>query len=253
MIELRTGEFRKVLEKAEMTSLTEIEAKIQQYEATDQPVRAMIIELINMKNFNGLSHVYLMALQTLLRKYSIALVIDEVMTGFKTWTPFIFMQYPGFVPDYITFGKGFVLAGVLAVNKSMESIRLSRFKIGETTSVCDAVVVQKSCYILNEFKEKKLFQHILDLDMGLLEQFCVIEAQDNNECKTIGLGTMWKSTHDMKNVVGSYGRLLLIASFPIENVSKFVPLAIHEDGKEDAQLLARMKWSNKNGEPWNLL
>jgi len=62
----------------------------------------------------------------------VAIVADEAFgAGGRTGAPFSFLQYPGFVPDFVTFGKGVVAAGIADVIRKDGSQRFSVKKIEE--------------------------------------------------------------------------------------------------------------------------
>jgi len=75
---------------------------------------------------------------------SIYLACDEVMTGLKCPNiPFFSLMYHGissgeFLLDFISFGKSFLMSGVVAVNMSDKQVGNLRCFIGEATSVIDA-------------------------------------------------------------------------------------------------------------------
>lgn len=243
---LRVGDQRETLDIAEIKSLNEIEAKIIAAELTTAPVGLILLELLNVTTFEGLSGCYVRALRLLTQRYGVALAIDEIMTGLKTWTPFLFMQFRDLLPDYVTFGKAFVLAGVLAVNKTDEEVKKLRYYVGETTCAVDASVIAKSRWVMRCFQEHKLFKHILELDDALLEHFAQTKSHDKHKFVCNGVGLMWKSSHMFSNTLMAFSRLLLNASFPLANVKLLLPTFKISDSTDDLATLTKM-FSDCNG------
>lgn len=62
---------------------------------------------------------FMLRLRELCTKLKVPIFVDEIMTGAgRTGRLFGYEHYEGFVPDYITFGKGFLVSGVAQVQES---------------------------------------------------------------------------------------------------------------------------------------
>jgi 4-aminobutyrate aminotransferase-like enzyme len=123
MKELVDGVLRCELNSSEVTALETIAAYINQSRNTNSPIGLLLVEPITSTNLLGLSSVFLSELRKLCSKFSIYLASDEILTGLKTWSPFVSLLYNDFAPDFITFGKSFLMCGILALDKSPEIVK----------------------------------------------------------------------------------------------------------------------------------
>ena len=104
------------VKKIEQESLKDIREKIDNVEMN---VGGIFIEpVLGSKGVLFYRTEFLLNVQKLAEEYNIPIFVDEILAGGgRTGRIFSFMHYEGFVPDYITYGKGMQIAGILKVRK----------------------------------------------------------------------------------------------------------------------------------------
>lgn len=226
MSELRGGPRRTTLDPAESATLAHISALISSSVTSEHPVGMILLESINVKELSGLSQVFIQHVRALCTQYGIYMAVDEVMTGLKTWSPFISLLYSTAhcLPDFISFGKSFLLSGVVAINKSASELKTLRTFIGETTSACDATLVHKSIWIMTRYKQEGLFERIADLDVGFVERFAELEQDSQGKFHAQGVGLLWKLSHPLHHCLMPFLRITPTTHFPLEQVQKLTPM-----------------------------
>lgn len=88
------------------------------------PIGGILLEpIVGAKGLAFYRPKFLLKLQKLCRQLGIAIFADEVLTGGgRTGRMWAFQHYPGFQPQYISFGKGLGVSGI-AMNRNAEAVR----------------------------------------------------------------------------------------------------------------------------------
>jgi 4-aminobutyrate aminotransferase-like enzyme len=120
----------KPLNEKEIKALESIESK---FKARDDIGGILIEPILTAKGVYFYRPNFMKALSDLARRLNIPVLADEIFNaGGRTGQPFSYLHYPGFVPDYVTYGKGIGSAGLAEVRRSSEENPFLISKIEET-------------------------------------------------------------------------------------------------------------------------
>ncbi len=224
MAELRGMTPRIYPTKPEAKMLESIEKAIVDASSTAEPIDMVLVEPLNVKDCEDLSHSFLSGLRRITSTHGIYLAADEVMTGLKCPArPLLSLLHRRFQPDFVTIGKSFLLSGVLAWNKKDEELRHLRTFIGETTSAADSTLVYKSMWLLKQVREQSLLERIADLDQAFLLRFAELGEKDAAFVGR-GFGLLWKVSHPLRECLMPFLRLTPSTHFPVQQVATLEPI-----------------------------
>ncbi len=138
--------------------------------ASDKPIGALIMESITTDTSNAgyFRPEFPKRLKDLCDELGILLVSDEIMTMVRTGKTFAYEHYPGFKPDFVTFGKGAILAGVAQVEGSKFSYRNNPMYI--TYSVATELAL-KGAQVLKRVREDNLVEYAKKAEENYPEGF----------------------------------------------------------------------------------
>lgn len=174
-------------------------------------VTAIALELFN---YSGtFREKFLTDLMMLTRELGILIFADEVMTGGRTGKFWAYQHFDGFVPDYVSFGKGFVTSGVYQPSNARTAlIYQSERHTGGMTSPLNSLALVQAHQVLKQIEEK-----------GLIENAAVVGAYLNEAivAKGVARGINEKS---MRSDIKQMGLLVFSSWFRgISNPNKFKP------------------------------
>jgi 4-aminobutyrate aminotransferase-like enzyme len=182
-------------------------------------IGAVLIETIFSNPGIGALHPdFVMGLRELCDKFGTPLVVDEIMTGGgRTGKFFAFEHYPGFEPDFITFGKGMQVAGIARQQRSSGMLPISGPRDG-TTVGSQLEPLLKGAQVLNRIHQDGLVQNAADVGQYLIDS--VRQARPNS--RVHGFGLIIKEVPGVKGVEAAYGRWLPPLTLTRENVDTIV-------------------------------
>ena len=168
--------------------------------------------------------VFLQQLRVLCDQLGLLVFCDEVLTGGgRTGKFFGYEHYTNFEPDYITFGKGLLVAGVARVERAKRNIT-EPFLDG-ATSIADPFQILRSIQVLQTIKERNLIENAqisgrqLLAKLRKLENNSSIKVTPDKQTRGIGLLLFTKLKLNVKVATG--GRMmpmLTLGSAEIEGV-----------------------------------
>jgi len=184
------------LEKEEQNALTWLEKEIAR---TDRdPVGAIILEAAPSNIGLGLPRTeFLLKVQAICKQHSIIIVADEIMTGGgRTGKFFAYEHHEGFKPDFVTFGKGFQVAGLAKVKDGKGS-----FADGSTNGA-PLELLLKSSQILKRIYEDNLIENAAQMGQYFQKK---LAERDND--RSVVLGLLIKKVH-LQHLEQTMDRLL---------------------------------------------
>lgn len=132
------------------------------------PVGGILIEtLLGTDGMQEYRPEYLTQLRMLCDELVIPLFADEVLTGGgRTGKFFGYQHFPGFQPDFVTFGKGLQMSGILFIQRSNRQVKNKVYKpllSGGVTLRQYAEPLLKSLFILKRIRKDKLIENAAEV------------------------------------------------------------------------------------------
>lgn len=159
--------------------------------AADPPIRVLFMEPIHNLHSNGMNGgeavyfyrpQFLQQLRALCDELQIAIFADEVMTGGgRTGKFFGYQHYPGFEPDFVSFGKGLLVSGVARLPRS----EYFGFFEGPVTTSLAPEQLLKARLVLKEISKKGFLEQVTEVGEYFKEQ--LKRANPNGQVRGIGL------------------------------------------------------------------
>lgn len=150
------------LEAIEARALAQIEDKVMH---SAKPVGGLLMEsILGPKGVYFYRPEFLLRLRTLCDRLKIPIMADEILTGGgRTGKFFAYQHYPGFEPDFVTFGKGLQVAGVASVSRftAPDGQRPPHYPMASkmTTLFQYNEPLLKGTQVLNRIRESKLMDN----------------------------------------------------------------------------------------------
>jgi 4-aminobutyrate aminotransferase-like enzyme len=157
------------LEPLEDRALAAIEAKAQD---SKLQVGAVLIEpILAARGVYFYRTEFLLRLRELCDRLRIPIVADEIFTGGgRTGKFFGYQHYGDFEPDFVTFGKGLLVAGIASVHRENAGAPF-RFPLNQgstTTAIPDSLV--KSAFLMRRIREGHLMENAEKLGAYILQK-----------------------------------------------------------------------------------
>lgn len=168
---------------------------------------------------------FLLRLRSLADELQVPIFADEILTGGgRTGRFFAFQHYDGFVPDYLTYGKGLVGAGVAIVRRPLtqeieplNSVTLS----GHTESLLKATAVMRAV------RERGLVNQASSVGEYFLKRLRALaksrghsDAEIESQIRGRGM-LLYDGLNTVNLSVNSHNRLMPPLSFTKKDVDKF--------------------------------
>ncbi len=190
------------LEQEKLDSLRSI------FSDSKRQVGGILLEIVYSRTIKMFSRSFLISLRNLCDEYGVLIFDDEVLSGGgRTGKFFAYEHIQGFEPDFVTFGKGLVVSGVLATRRIIESNYsiVNAGALHQTTVTNHNEVILKSSLILRRIQEGHLMENAFNTGNYLKEKYGFT-----------GLGLMLSTQSVMNsprkpnlvNVASVYNRLL---------------------------------------------
>ncbi len=182
------------LDMVEQRALQQIEDKITQSRV---PIGAFLLESVRTAHGVGFYRpAFLAKVSELCHKHGVAVVADEIMTGGgRTGKFFAYENYPGFKPDFVTFGKGLQVAGITITQDSKFWEAYERISSGPVTLLQHTEVLLKAAHIMRRIRTGNLMQNAAEMGRYIVESFKTAEYWSQLSGLGLVLGSQNGSRH----------------------------------------------------------
>jgi 4-aminobutyrate aminotransferase-like enzyme len=155
------------LEGLEKTALAQIEQKILKQ---NPPIGGLLLEpILGAKGVYFYRPEFLLKVRALCDQLRVPIFADEVLTGGgRTGKFFAYQNYPGFEPDFVTFGKGLQVAGVASVQRAAS--RPFSYPERSVTLGAHNESLLKATQVLNRIRQGKLMENATTSGSYLLQR-----------------------------------------------------------------------------------